>query len=133
MHQHGPADGGPVVGTGGGKFGKPLRWARPENVRPDSEVYMAIIPVGGVGPSVYRRRTLSIDLVVGKTQKGWEWLTRAPGAVRRIQQRAGCEPDLAGAQRAAVAAAREVATEAATHPVESAQHPPVGPVVWPGA
>lgn len=124
-------DGGPVAGTGGGKFGASMRWKRPDNARPEFEVYATTIVVWGVGESLHRRRSLHLAMIVAN-KDGWQWSTTAGGAVRQIQGRSGKAADLASAQAAAVAAARELVGEAASHPRESDQHPPVGPAVWPG-
>lgn len=131
MNEKFPNDGGPVASTGGGKWGSPGRWLRPSNMSADYEGYSAVVLVGGIGPSVHRRRGLMIELLVAD-KGGWHWLARAPNAVRRIEQRSGQADSLAEAKSAALSAARGIAIEAEGHPRESPQHPPVGPIVWPG-
>jgi hypothetical protein len=49
-------DGGPVETTGGGKYGAPARWVRPDNAREGATVWAATVGVGGVGGASRGRR-----------------------------------------------------------------------------
>lgn len=121
-------DGGPVVGTGGGKFGAPVRWKRPKNAREGAVVWMATVMVGGIGKASYGVRTAAaMDLMAGGVDGGGAWKVYCDG--RTVT---GIASSVAAAQSAAVGAAKALADTLAARPRESEQHPPMGPAVWPG-
>lgn len=135
--EDGKKDGGPVAGTGGGKFGPPMRWTRPKAAHPDVEMYSTTVLVWGVGASIYRRRSISLDMLVQHAsidgfRAYWYWATMANGGVRTIARRSDQAESLAEAKAAALTAAHEIVSEAEKCPLESAHHPPMGPAVWPG-
>lgn len=128
-----PNDGGVVAGTGGGKFGAPTRWKRPNNAAPGLIVWTATVMVGGIGDAIRGRRTsVSIDMIVGQLPSGgWLWHVKgsAGGYIEQLTAQAPYE-DVAKTK--AVAAAREIVRSLETRPKESANHPAIGPAVWPG-
>lgn len=126
-------DGGVVVGTGGGKFGAPVRWVRPSNAAPNLIVWTATVMVGGIGDARRGHRTsVGIDMIVGQLPTGG-WMYHVNGSAGGYTEKLTAQvADEDIAKTRVVEAAREIMHALGTRPKESASHPAIGPAVWPG-